>query len=122
MNASSPALLAMIHWLKSLAPAPRPRGTEPWSALITRIRQPGLVHDIDERTYQYFLEILPPLWVGIGGFAFAEGDEPARLFWSEEQSFRVRQLTAAEHATFCGLAGLPPRSRDRSELVCTNCG
>lgn len=121
MNAPSNALAAMLHWLKSL-PATASHGGEAWSAMIVRIRRTGIVHEIDEATYQYFLEVLPPVWIGAGGFAFAEGNEPVRLFWSEGPVFRVRQLTAVEHATFCALAGLPPHARDRSAAACSNCG
>lgn len=121
MNAPSNALAAMLHWLKSVPAAASPHG-EAWSATIVRIRRTGVVHEIDEATYQYFLEVLPPVWIGAGGFAFAEGNEPVRLFWSEGPAFRVRQLTAVEHATFCGLAGLPPFARDRSAPPCSNCG
>src|SRR2546426_112399 len=59
---------------------PRPDNEE-WSAMIARISVPGRIADIDEEAYFYFLEVLPPKFMGGGCFAFAEGAEPFRFFW-----------------------------------------
>ena len=92
--------------------------------MIARISDPGRAHEIDKAIYQYFLGVLPPLWMDADGFAFAEGDEPLRLFWFEadDPRYRVRQLTGHEHTTFCALAGLPPSYRLRQPADCPNCG
>src|SRR5204863_29955 len=52
----------------------------PWDAMIARTSQPGVICAIDEDTYDYFLEVLPPKYQG-HGFAFAEGAEPRRYSW-----------------------------------------
>ena len=59
-----------------------------------------------EDTYDYFLDVLPPRWMGRGGFAFGEGADHIRLFWKAGDRFLSRQLTADENATFCRLAGI----------------
>ena len=84
---------------------PRPEGEE-WGTLIQRICQPGRAAEIDEETYDWFLECLPPKYQG-RGFAFAEGAEPLKYFWYIDGRCFVRQLTEGETVTFCRLAGIP---------------
>lgn len=101
-----PSLGAFVAVLQSADCAPRPDG-EAWSELIQRISVPGQIAAIDEETFTYFLEVLPPKYQCGGLFAFAEGQEPLRLFWRRAQQHFVRQLTWEETATFCRLACIP---------------
>lgn len=84
---------------------PRP-AEETWEAMIARI-QSGRLSRIDRGTYAYFLEVLPPKYMGPSFFAFAEGAEPIKLFIRRHNRFLARQLTAEETQAFCGLAGIP---------------
>ena len=72
--------------------------------MIARTSQTGVICAIDEETYDYFLEVLPPKYQG-HGFAFAEGAEPLRYFWhTTPLQFFCRQLTWDETRQFCRLA------------------
>lgn len=51
---------------------PRFEGEE-WPALITRISIPGQIAAIDEETFWYFLEVLPPKYQRSNLFAFLCG-------------------------------------------------
>ncbi len=75
--------------------------------MIERISVPARVCEIDEETYDWFLECLPPRWMSASAFAFAEGAEALRLFWKQNGCFFVRQLTWDETQTFCRLAQIP---------------
>jgi len=100
-------LTAFIARLKSDRPAPRPTGAEKWEALVARISRPGEVQEVDDRTFDYFLEVLPPRWMGGGSFAFGEGADVLRLFWNDRNDrFYCRQLTWEEHVHFVRLAGI----------------
>jgi hypothetical protein len=98
-------LSALLTQLRTAKVVPRPAG-EDWAAMIERIHVSGRVCEIDEETYDWFLECLPPKWMG-SGFAFAEGAEPLKLFWKQKGRFFVRQLTWDETRTFCRLAKIP---------------
>jgi len=74
-----PNLLAIHAALKDAPIVSRPPD-EVWPAMIARTSQTGVVCGIDEETYDYFLDVLPPKYMG-RGFAFAEGAEPLRWFW-----------------------------------------
>jgi hypothetical protein len=65
----------------------------------------GKVAKIDEKTYWYFLELLPPRWMDGNWFAFGEGTGPFRLFWQVKDAYFVRELTDSETRTFCQLSG-----------------
>ena len=65
-----------------------------------------MVAEIDEETYSYWLEVLPPRYMNESLFCFAEGGEAFRIFWREEGGFFCRQLTWEETITFCRLAGI----------------
>ena len=93
-------LLAKLHQAEIV---PRPENEE-WAALIPRITVPGRIAAIDEETYWYFLEVLPPKYQRGSLFAFAEGAEPLRLFWQKGEQYFCRQLTWDETQTFCRLA------------------
>jgi hypothetical protein len=99
----------LIARLKHGVVVPRPDG-EGWKGMIDRITADGRVCEIDGETYDYFLDVLPPRWMGMGngGFAFGEGADPVRLFWAantpDGRRYFCRQLTDAETVLFCRLA------------------
>ena len=98
-----PTLAAFHAALKTAPLASRPH-EEDWSAMIARTSQTGVVCAIDEETYEYFLDVLPPKYMG-RGFAFAEGAEALRIFWhAKPDQFFCRQLTWDETKEFCQLA------------------
>lgn len=103
-----PTTLAdLIRHLKAPTPLPPPTTPEKWPVLIERLSVPEKVHEIDKRTFDYFLEVLPPRWMGPGGFAFGEGADHLRLFWhAANDRFYCRQLTWDEHVLFARLAGI----------------
>ena len=99
-----PATLAeAVSRLQQAEIVPRPDGEE-WSALIARISISGQIAAIDEETYWYFLEVLPPKYQRGNLFAFAEGAEALRIFWQKGDAYFCRQLTWDETADFCRLA------------------
>jgi len=102
MNAST-TLGEYIAQLQQADVIPCPEG-EDWTALIARIIMPGLIAAIDEETFWYFLEVLPPKYQRGSLFAFAEGAEALRLFWRKGDRYFCRQLTWDETASFCHLA------------------
>jgi hypothetical protein len=102
----SPALRAFLAGLRTTEIVPRPPD-ETWDQMIARICVPGRACVIDEDTYDWFLECLPPQWMGACGFAFEEGKEPLRLFWAKDDQYFVRQLTWPETQEFCRLACIP---------------
>lgn len=84
---------------------PQPPNEE-WPGLIARLSPPGRVCEIDQEAYDWFLECLPPRTMFRGGYAFAEGAEPIRLFWTVQGTHYTRQLTWDETAEFCRFAGI----------------
>jgi hypothetical protein len=98
------SLKEFVAYLASVEHVPRPDGEE-WSALIARISVPGRVAVIDEETFWYFLDVLPPKCQRGNLFAFAEGAEELRLFWRSGEEYLCRQLTWDETKEFCRLAG-----------------
>lgn len=77
-------------------------------ATIEGARQnPGSVCEVDEETYFYFLEVLPPQLMEGGFFCFAEGLEPYMLFWRRTGQFYARQLTWDETRHIAKLASIP---------------
>ena len=99
----------LLRFLDGLRCAPivsRPPD-EAWPDLIARASQTGVICAIDEETFDYFLEVLPPKYQG-HGFAFAEGAEALRYFWCvRPDHFFCRQLTMTETEEFCRLAEIP---------------
>jgi hypothetical protein len=69
---------------------------------------PGQIIAIDEETYWYFLEVLPPRWQAGGQFCFAEGSEEFIYFWRSKEDHFARRLSDEETDTVCRLA---PTSR-----------
>lgn len=72
--------------------------------MIGRTTVSGAIHEVTEETWDYFLDVLPPRWMGRGMFAFAEGWEPFRLFWKRSGKFFCRQLSWDETRQFERLA------------------
>ena len=103
---STTTLRAFLAELRTAPIVPRPP-EESWADLIARTAQPGVACAIHRDTYDYFLDVLPPKYQGLG-FAFAEGAEALRYFWhlKSEQCFS-RQLTWEETEAFCRLASIP---------------
>jgi hypothetical protein len=100
------SLAELLAQLKRGVAAPLPPG-EPWGEMIGRISTAGVIAEVDEETYDHFLNVLPPRWLGRGGYAFGEGYDRLRLFWSRAPGqFFCRQLDDQEHRTFCRLAGI----------------
>ncbi len=99
---------AYVEHLKQVPVEPLPPDGEEWPALIERISQPEKAAEVTEEVFDYWLEVLPPHWMGAGGFCFAEGMEPFRLFWSQGGRFFTRQLSWEETLCFCKFAGINP--------------
>jgi Protein of unknown function (DUF1419) len=97
------SLAEFVAFLRQAEIVPRPDGEE-WKAMIARIHVTGTIAEIDEETYWYFLEVLPPKYMNGGLFAFAEGAEALKIFWSRDGKFFVRPLTWDETQEFCRLA------------------
>ena len=110
MTATTTTLRELIARLKQGTAVPLP-AHEDWSGMIARISDPGRVCEVAGETYDYFLDVLPPRWMGHGGFAFGEGADPLRLFWAANtphgRQYFCRQLDEAETRQFCRLAHLP---------------
>lgn len=51
-----------------------------WKAVIDALDS-GETVQVHESVWWYFLEVLPPRFMGRGGFVFAEGLEHPRWFW-----------------------------------------
>ncbi len=80
---------------------------ESWAAMIERISNADRVAEVGEETWWYFLEVLPPKILEGRWFAFAEGQEPLRIFWQQSGNFYCRQLTEEQSMRVCELTGLP---------------
>lgn len=100
------ALRDFVAKLQQADTVPRPDNEE-WAALIPRISVSGRVAEIDEETYWYFLEVLPPKDQRGNFFAFAEGAEALQLFWRNGDRYFCRQLTWDETQDYCRLARIP---------------
>ena len=103
---SFPSFAVLLAHLRQAEFVPQPPG-ENWAAMIDRIHRTGLIHEVDEETYNWFLECLPPKWQSGGCYTFAEGAEPLKLFWRRDGRFFVRPLTDQETNEFCRLARIP---------------
>ena len=105
MSEHSASIGAFIRYLQAGVPSLLPKG-EIWSEMIRRMTAPGALCEVSEDTFDYFLDVLPPRWMGREGFAFGEGMDYVRLFWKSGEKFLSRQLTREENVTFCRLAGI----------------
>lgn len=99
-------LKELVAQLQQAELIPRP-DNEDWPAVITRISIAGQIAEIDEETFWYFLEVLPPKYQRGHLYAFAEGAEALRLFWRQAERYFCRQLTWDETQQFCRLAHIP---------------
>ena len=95
--------LARLKDAGSTPSVPRP-AAEDWPQMIARTTVPGRICVVDEETYDYFLDVLPPRWMG-RGFAFAEGGDDIRLYWKAGGSCYCRQLAGEETNEFYRLIG-----------------
>ena len=91
MPASPARVRSILATLRTSPVLPRPDGEE-WDAMIARILTPSHAAEIDEETYDRFLHVLPPRWMG-EGFMFAEGAESLRYFWKANGRCYCRQMT-----------------------------
>ena len=66
---------------------------ESWPQTIERIHAAPGGAEIDEKTWWYFLDVLPPRFQYGSFFAFADGCEPWTLFWKRDREFFARRLT-----------------------------
>jgi hypothetical protein len=82
---------------------PIPEG-EDWKGLMDRISTVNVIQEVSEETFDYFLDALPPRYMGRGGFAFAEGAEPFRFFWQRSGKSFCRRLSWPETNEFCRIA------------------
>ncbi len=96
-------LAEFVAFLRQAEIVPRPDGEE-CKAMIDRISVTGTIAAIDEETYFYFLEVLPPKFQKGNLFAFTEGAESLRVFWRKDNAFFCRPLTWDETQEFCRLA------------------
>jgi hypothetical protein len=88
-----------LERLKAGEPVPLP-SEEEWAEMLARTAHPGRVCEIDEATYQHFRWAQISRWSApTGEWAFADGDDPLRLFWKAGGRFYCRQLTPKESAT-----------------------
>jgi hypothetical protein len=85
---------------------PQPENEE-WAAAVERLSVPGRINEISEEVYYEFLEVLPPKVMRGTFFAFAEGQEPLRVFLRHHERYLGRLLTQEETDTLCELTGLP---------------
>ena len=83
------------------------RENEGWETIMNRIESASGPAEIDEETYWWFIEILPPRFMRENYFCFAEGMEPFRLFWQRNNRYFVRSLDWHQTRNFCRLAGIP---------------
>ena len=84
---------------------PRPEN-EGWEAMMNRIQSASGPAEIDEKTYWYFLGVLPPRFMQENYFCFAEGSEPYRLFWERDGRYFARQLDWQQTKNFGRLASI----------------
>ncbi len=102
----SPTLAEFLTQLRTGDPVPM----APWEGseeLIPRVAQaePGSILAIDEETFFYYLEVLPPRFQRGGEFCFAEGSGSFLYFWkSSKDVYYARPLSDEETDTFCRLA------------------
>lgn len=94
----------------------RNEGKELWQELtqgdvvqamsVAEVRtRPGVIAEVDEETYFFYLEMLFPRWMGREGVCFGEGVEPYLLFWRKAGRHFVRQLTMEETQRFARIVG-----------------
>ena len=96
----------MMNQLTSGEPVQLPAGGLTQTELFKLMAEDHVIVPVDEETWWYFLEVLPPRWMSESAFAFAEGYDCFRLFWQQSGQHFARQLTEQQTARFCQLCGV----------------
>lgn len=104
-------LAAWMHELAQGDPKPLDGNTPRRHGLVVIPESPGRLIEIDEETYWWFLEVLPPHYFDGNRFCFAEGFTPFHFFFRRGTRYFVRLLTWEETHAFCLLAQVPPPGR-----------
>ena len=99
-------LSSVIREYQAFPSRTMPPPDESWEAMIARIQVGNTVHEISDETYDYFLEVLPPHWLGNGAFAFAEGAEPLQLYFQRDGVSYCIQLNTEQTRRFCRAANI----------------
>jgi hypothetical protein len=108
MPASPATVRSTLAAFRASSVLSRPEG-EQWAGMIARISTPQIAAEFDEEAYDYFLDVLPPHWMG-EGFMFAEGAEAFCYFWKANGKYFCRLATWEETVAFCAAAGIPTPS------------
>ena len=90
-----------------LLTAPDPIAPTAGESVMRLPRETGIVVEINEETYDHFLDALPVHFMSGHLFCFAEGFAPHTLFFRRGKRFFCRQLTTEETDEFCRLADIP---------------
>ena len=101
------SLNTVLSCLTTGVPISEQPAEEEWAATIQRLSVEGRIARITQETWYYFLEMLPPKLLRGSWFAFAEGQEPLKLFWRKQGHHYGRQLTWDETWRVCDATGLP---------------
>ena len=105
--ATGKTLEALLRSLTTGVPTAEYVENEEWPNVIARLQVEGRIAEISEEVWYYFLEVLPPKLLRGSWFAFAEGQEPLKLFWRKQGRRYGRQLTWDETHRLCDATGLP---------------
>lgn len=76
-----------------------------WSQRVSLLRSGHLI-EVTVEIYWYWLEVLPPKFMGRGLFAFAEGQEALLLFLARYGRYYARQTDWPTTFRFCEATGL----------------
>ena len=106
-QAAGETLNELLTSLTTGVPAVEQPDDEPWPDVIARLQVEGRIAEFTEEVWYYFLEVLPPKLLRGSWFAFAEGQEPLKMFWRRQGKHYVRQLTWEETHRLCDATGLP---------------
>ena len=99
------SLTVYLAELSAGEPIAKPE-TESRREMLQRITSASRPSEIDEETYFWFLEILPPRFMLGSYFCFAEGIEPFRFFWRRNGRHFVRSLDWQQTMNLCRLAAI----------------
>ena len=105
--ATGETLEDLLRSLTTGVPVANQVENEEWPDVIVRLQVEGRIAEVSEEVWFYFLEVLPPKLLRGNWFAFAEGQEPLKLFWRRQGCHYGRQLTWAETHRLCDATGLP---------------
>ena len=94
-----------MHELMADEPADHASPDLSLDEMIPLTNQEGRTVRINEETWWYFLEVLPPRWMSGSAFMFCEGYDRFRLFWQRSHQYFVRLLTEEQTETFCQMTG-----------------